>query len=184
MAAQSTVVKHTDITVIPTTLKEADRDMSRLYTLEQKVANIEAKLAADIARLRERARAKVAPLKKKQVSLRKGLMAWGKLNRRLIVTRFGKSIRLTKGVVEFRYDPPSVTIKKIGEKRMITRMKKQGNGRYIRVEESLNRELLRKEQPYIPGITYRQTERCRICPDPSIIKQPRISDPVVQVKPA
>lgn len=184
MAARSTVVRHTDIIIIPVTFKEADAKMSRLRDIEQEIAEIDAKLTADIARLRERAKAKAAPLKEARTDIWKSLTAWAKINYRKIVTRYGKSMRFTHGVIKYRYDPPSVTVKKIGEKRMIIRMKKKGHGHYVRKEESLNRELLLEERPYISGITYRQAERCRICPDPLPLKKPRVRDPSVQAKPA
>ncbi len=166
------VIKHTDITAIPATHEEADTDMSRLHTLEQTIAKIEAKLAADIARLRERAKAKSAPLKKERVDIRKRLGTYGKQNRRTIVTRYGKSVRFTHGVIEFRYVSPSVVVKKIGDKRAIARLEKQGLERYVRVEKTINRELLLEERPYIPWITYRQPERCRVCPDPVVTAKP------------
>lgn len=166
------VIKHTGITAIPATFKEADADMSRLHAIEQTIVEIEAGLAAEIARLREQARAKSAPLKKARVDIRKRLGLYGKQNRRTIVTRYGKSMRLTHGVIEFRYAPPSVIVKKIGDKRAIARLEKQGLGRYVRIEKTINRELLLEERPYIPWITYRQPERCRVCPDPVITAKP------------
>lgn len=184
MAARSTVARHTDITIIPITLAEADADMSRLHAIEQTIAEIEAKLAADIARLRERARAKAAPLKEARINIRKRLEAWAKLNYRKIVTRHGKSIRLTHGTIKYRYDPPSVVVKKVGDKRMIAKLKKRGLNRYVRVEETINREQILKDRIHIPGITRRQRNRCHVRPDPVMVKKPRSRAPSVKVRPA
>lgn len=113
--ARSAVVDHTDIIIIPTTLKEADSEMCRLQTIDQAIADAEAKLAADIARLRERAKANTAHLKKERVKIEKGLVAWAKLNYRRIILRRDQSLRLMYGTIEYKKgsyricpDPPKV----------------------------------------------------------------------------
>ena len=115
MAARSTVVRHAKIIIVPTTFKEADSEMCQLQDINQAIADAEAKLAADIARLREQTKANTARLRKERVRIEKGLIAWAKLNYRRIILRRDKSLRFMYGAIKYqngRYricpDPPKV----------------------------------------------------------------------------
>jgi hypothetical protein len=102
MAARRTVVGHTDINIVVTTLKEADSEMCRLQAIGQAIADAKAGLTADIAEVRECTKISIAHHKKEQVKIRKRLVVWAKRNYRRIIFRRDKSLCFMYGTIKYQ----------------------------------------------------------------------------------
>lgn len=163
-------IKKTD-TQVPTSMSEASVLLGKLGKTQDSINKIEATLKEKIAKLKEDALKKLAPLiidRDKQVN---ALFTFAH-PRKEELTEKVKSIVLVTGIFGWRLTPPSVQ-SDMNDEEIIQLLKNTGNSKFVRIIEEVNRHLLLEEKPLIAGISYNQRDEFFVIPK-QVRKKPKV----------
>ncbi len=139
---------------VPHTRDEASAAIRVIGERNREILRIEAALNDCIAKEKEAAEAKAAPLRADVDALTKGLSVWAEANRDGL-TGGGKvkTADLGTGKISWRIRPPKVMVR--GVESVIERLKTLGLQRFLRVSEAINKEAILAEKDVaaaVPGI--------------------------------
>jgi phage host-nuclease inhibitor protein Gam len=142
---------------VPQSRDEAVEQVAQIGALRRQIAAIKARAAAQLAKIGEAVEEAVEPLEVELNAMEKGLQSYCEANRSDL-TRNGKVKfhRFATGKVSWRKRPAKVSIK--GAKDVIARLKEHGLKRFIRTEETIDKEAMLKEASAaeaIEGVTIR-----------------------------
>ncbi len=151
--------KATVSVIAPHNTVEANTSLYRIGLIDRQVDSIEAALAAEVARLRREADQQTADLIAERAGRIAGLESFATANRDVILVGDKKSLELSAGVIGWRFTPTKVVLAKGGEEKALETLHGLKLRKYIRVQESVNREALLEDRPVIKGIKYQQTEK-------------------------
>ncbi len=149
----------------PTTLEGADKLIGILESAQARIDSVEARADAEIARIKESLRVETKSDRDKVARVMGKLLEFADKNRGQIVTKDGKSVEVTNGTLALRLGNISVDCK--DDEKLIETLKRMGLAAYVRVRESLDRELLLAEReilPRIPGLSFLRKERLHVKP--------------------
>lgn len=130
-------------------------------------ARLEADMAEEIARIRERFELLAEPHGRAIGQLTKGVEIWCAANRDGL-TEGGKrkSASFTTGEVRWRMTPPKVTVRNPEE--VLRQLREMGAKRFIRVAEEVNKEAILAEpgvvDGFVRGVTISQREEFEVLP--------------------
>ena len=167
------------IITVPASLVEANTSLFRIGAIDRSVSAIESELSEAIARLREEAEARSAPLLSERDDLATGLKLFDETNRATLLENDRKSVRISAGVFGWRLTPTKVQFLRGGAKKVLEAIKELRLKKYLRIKESVDKEALLKDRPVITGVKYVQREEFFLEPASEAVTDPKVPENVV-----
>lgn len=153
------------LSIVPTSLAEANALIVKLGECERGIAAIVTDLEAKVAALRETANAAAGPLEAEAKRLTSAIKAYATAHRDVLLPKQKKSVTLPGGEIGWRTTPARVVFGKGGEAKAKENILKLGLPEYLREVITVDKEALLKDKPTITGISYAQTEQFYVKPE-------------------
>lgn len=153
------------LSLVPTSLAEANALINTLGEKERALAAIADDLEAKVAALREAANVAAAPLEAEAKRLLTSIKIYATAERANLLPTGKKSLVLPAGEIGWRTTPGKVTFGKGGEEKAKETILKLGLSEYLREVITVDKEALLKDRPKIAGISYTQTEQFYVKPE-------------------
>ena len=149
-------------TVVPQNLTEANVAIRVVGDLQSQMNDLEATLAAQIKKLQVATNKKLGALSQEQNNAVSGLFTFADKYKQTFTVE-SKTIDCADGVFGWRMTPPSVGLA-MTEREAIALLKASRKKRFVRIKESLDKEMLLAKRPTVAGITYDQHEEFFVKP--------------------
>lgn len=147
-------------------LNQANAALYAIGASNRKVALIEARLAAEVAKLRKEADKEIAPLAEEISKQLIGIEMYANQHRDQLLVDGKKTVNLSFGNFGWRWTPPRVSAGRGGDAKVLERVKALNLSQYIRTKEELDKEALLRDKPEIAGVKYTQREEFFVDPKP------------------
>lgn len=150
--------------VVPQNLTEANRAVKAIGVEQRAIDAAVRACEAEIAKLKEKLEAKIAPhLEKRKVHF-DGLFAYASVHKAELTVE-SKTVVLTAGKFLWRYTPPAVLVE--DDQKMIDKLKGLDLSDYVRTIEELDREALLRDRTTlkVAGLSFTQREEFVVVPD-------------------
>lgn len=163
------------------TREEAERMLAELGIAQREVAEIETRMNAVLAKVKEDFENEAKPLNATITSNFASIQGYAEANRDALLADGSKTVKLSTGELKWRLTPPSVRI--TGADVVIETLKRLGMGRFVRPKEEINKEAIlsdTKAVEGVKGIDIGQTEEFVVKPFSSEIERAATSKKVRQ----
>jgi phage host-nuclease inhibitor protein Gam len=128
----------------PRDREHADKFIYDLGELHRDRAQMELEMNTELARVKAKFEADVAPTNREITATMKGLQAWCEANRAELCPRDSKTVKFGNGEVSWRFRPPKVNLR--GVKKIIAWCEEHKLTKFLRVKKEIDKDAMRKDR--------------------------------------
>jgi phage host-nuclease inhibitor protein Gam len=154
---------------VPQTREQAEKLLMEIGLLQAKAGGYQVKCDERVASVRQAFAELVAPVNDDIEAKFQALATYAESHRGELLKGNAKSVKLATGVLEWRFNPPSIGLTKVAE--VLKQLKAKGLTQYIRITEEVDKEALLKAgetkvgELGIKGIKFNRVEQFAATPD-------------------